>query len=281
MTATKNRTAKTVTIIHVVEVILIMPLVFFRAMFQGSMAAPLKDQAWNRRLYDGCKTSDDLRVTTGPGRYQLDAPPQYCNACFAPEPTVRQQRWGASLNSAYIKTDVESDLLNINRPTTKTVCGQYDPRTNAINSAAPVQTKECEFPQTHSRLVDPPCTLRSSGWNRWEWLCQNPQEGVMLPFDNLVTTRLAAKDSYRPCIPTPIGATALMPAPSAYNGSYAQFGSLDTGALSEINASMKRALESYPRGEDVLPAAPADMTGGASPAPVNPPSLAIRSGRGF
>ncbi len=100
----------------------------------------------------------------------------------------------------------------------------------------------------------------------------------MIPFDNLVTTRLAAKDSYRPCIPTPISMTALMPAPAAYDRT---FGSLDTGALSEINASMNRALASYPRGEDVLPAAPADMTGGASPAPVNPPSLAIRSGRGY
>lgn len=235
----------------------------------------LKNQAWNRRMYDGCKTSDDLRVTTGPGRYQLDAPPMYCDACYAPEPTVRMQRWGASLNSQYIKTDVESDLWNINRPTTKTTCGQYDPRSNAINAAEPVRAKDCEFPQTHSRLVDPPCTLRSSGWNRWEWLCQNPQEGVMIPFDNLVTTRLAAKDSYRPCIPKPISSTAVLPAPRPHDAS--MFGNLDTGALSEINASMTRAVSSFPRGEDVLPAAPSDMIGGASPAPVNPPSLMIRT----
>jgi len=238
----------------------------------------LKEQSYNRRLYDGCKTTDDLRVTTGPGRYQLDAPPQYCNACYAPEPTTRMQHWGASLNSQYIKTDVESDLFNINRPTTKAVCGNYDPRKNNVNAAAPTQMKDCEFPQTHSRLVDPPCTLRSSGWNRWEWLCQNPQEGVMIPFDNQVTTRLATKDSFRPCIPKPIGAANLMPAPSAYEPS-AQFGNLDTGALSERNASLARAATALPRGVDVLPAAPADMIGSGTPAPVNPPSLQIRTGR--
>ena len=93
----------------------------------------LKNQSFTRRQYDGCKTNDDLRVTTGPGRYQIDTPPQYCNASFAPEPTIRQQRWGASLNGSFAKTDVESDLLNINRPTTKTICSQYDPTTDEVN----------------------------------------------------------------------------------------------------------------------------------------------------
>jgi hypothetical protein len=216
----------------------------------------LKNQAMNRRTYDGCKTSDDLRVTTGPGRYQLDPPPMACDACYAPEPTTRMQKWGASLNSQYIKTDVESDLLNINRPTTKAVCGNYDPRANAVNAATPVKTKDCEFPQTHSRLVDPPCTLRSSGWNRWEWLCQNPQEGVMMPFDNMVTTRLAMKDSYRPCIPKPI-ASSVGPAPGPRN--HAQFGNLSTGALADMNASMIRTVRTFPRDKDMLPAVSAEM----------------------
>ncbi len=176
----------------------------------------LKNQSMNRRTYDGCKTGDDLRVTTGPGRYQLDVPPQYCNACFAPEPTTRQQRWGASLNQEFMKTDVESDLLNINRPTTRTVCDQYNPETNQMNSAAKENVKECSFPQTFSRLVDPPCNNRAVGWNRWEWLCDNPQESVMLPFDNQVSTRLQKRDQHRPCIPVPQNPDALLPAPSSF-----------------------------------------------------------------
>ncbi len=171
----------------------------------------------NRRTYDGCKTSDDLRVSTGPGRYQVDVPPQACNACYAPEPTVRQQMWGASLNRGYMKTDVESDLLNLNRPTTRTVCDQYNPDKNKVNEAGQESVKECSFPQTFSRLVDPPCNNRAVGWNRWEWLCDNPQESVMLPFDNLLSTRLAKRDQHRPCIPVPVQPDALLPAPVSFD----------------------------------------------------------------
>jgi len=238
------------------------------------MASPaLANQSFNRRVYDGCKTTDDLRVTTGPGRYQLDAPPQYCNAAYAPEPTIRQQSWGASLNDTYAKTDVESDLFNINRPTTKTQCNQYNPSKNKINVTGSTKPKEQSFPQTFSRLVDPPCTLRSSGWNRWEWLCQNPQEGVMLPFDNYITTRLAAKDQFRPCIPKPIDSSAILPAPSPRD-SGSNFEGLDTGSLADINASLARAYTSYPRGMDVLPAPPSKLMKGQA-APLNPPSMAL------
>ena len=97
----------------------------------------------------------------------------------------------------------------------------------------------------------------------------------MIPFDNNVTTRLAFKDSYRPCIPKPIGAAAGRPAPGPHDP--AQFGNLDTGALADINASVVRAVRSFRRGEDVLPAAPSDMLNGATPAPVNPPALMIRT----
>jgi hypothetical protein len=233
----------------------------------------LKDQSWNRRQYDGCKTTDDLRVTTGPGRYQLDAPPQYCNACFAPEPTIHQQKWGASLNSEYIKTDVESDLFNINRPTTRTACNQYNPDTDKINKGGLTRPSECSFPQTHSRLVDPPCTLRSSGWNRWEWLCENPQEGAMIPFDNLITTRLQQKDQFRPCIPIPIDSKETLPSPSDYDDGTPYEG-LQTGALSDIRASISRATTQYPRGSDTLPAVPSALYG-VQPAPVNQPSVAL------
>jgi len=96
----------------------------------------------------------------------------------------------------------------------------------------------------------------------------------MLPFDWNVTTRLQQKDQFRPCIPKPIESSALVPAPSAYDESVGKFEGLDTGKLSEINASLDRALSSFPRGVDVLPAAPSALFG-VQPAPVNPPSVAL------
>lgn len=236
----------------------------------------IKNQAFSRRLYDGCKMTDDLRVQTGPGRYQLGAPPQYCNSSYAPEPTVRLQKWGAAQNGQYMKTDVESDLFNINRPTTKNVCGNYNPGTDKINKSPLVPVKEASFPNTYSRLVDPPCTLRSSGWNRWEWLCENPQEGVMVPFDWNVTSRLQQKDQFRPCIPKPIDSATLLPAPSAYDEGLGKFEGLEQDSLNELRASNTRAMKQFPRGVDVLPAAPTALYG-VQPAPVMPPSVALGS----
>jgi hypothetical protein len=233
----------------------------------------LKNQSFTRRQYDGCKTTDDLRVTTGPGRYQIGTPPQYNNASFAPEPTIRQQMWGASLNSQFIKTDVESDLLNLNRPTTKTICNQYDPTTDKINQAESELMKEESFPQTFSRLVDPPCTMRSTGWNRWEWLCENPQENAMMPFDNNITSRLQQKDQYRPCIHTPMGPTGVIPTPSA---NVSAMGGLLPGPYSNQQAAASRnAPETNVR---TVPAQPSIIPR-SNVANMNPPSIGFAQSR--
>lgn len=239
----------------------------------------LADQSWNRRTYDGCKMTDDLRVTTGPGRYQLDEPNKYCDACFAPEPTIRQQKWGASLNSEFTRTDVESDLFNINRPTTKAACNQYNPVENKVNSAGKQEVSECSFPQTFSRLVDPPCTGRAVGWNRWEWLCDNPQESVMIPFDNFITTRLQQKDQFRPCIPKPVEQNALLPAPLPFDDG-SLYDSASEKGLVELGKSIQSALHQFPRGENSIPAAPTALSGVEGNA-VNPPSIAYAPYRAF
>ena len=239
----------------------------------------LIDQNMNRRKYDGCKTSDDLRVTTGPGRYQLDEPNKYCDACFVTEPTMRQQKWGAPLNAQFTKTDVESDLFNINRPTTKTACNSYDPVKNSVNAAPKQPVKECSFPQTFTRLVDPPCTLRSSGWNRWEWLCDNPQESVMVPFDNQITTRLQQKDQFRPCIPKPQDPSALLPEPTAHKFGD-EFDDVSAQGLGAVSGMVQQAIHSFPRGEDAIPVAPSALSG-VDANMVNPPSIAYAPYRAF
>jgi hypothetical protein len=176
------------------------------------MATP-ETRNWTRNRADDCHISDDTRITTGPGRYTLEAPNGYCNASFAPEPTTRQQKWGSAQVDTYGKTDVESDLFNINRTTSKSVCGLYDPNDNRMNSATKKNIKESSFPQTFARLNDPPCTLRGTGWNRWQWLCNNPQDNVMMPFDWYVPGRILHKDAHRPCIPTPLSPNPVLPKP--------------------------------------------------------------------
>lgn len=91
-----------------------------------------------------------------------------------------------------------------------------------------------------------------------------------MPFDNMVTTRLQQKDQFRPCIPFPKQQQAILPTPSSQAGS--PFDGADVGVLGEMTASYKRAIASFPRGEDVLPAAPTALYG-IQPAPLNPPDL--------
>ena len=95
----------------------------------------------------------------------------------------------------------------------------------------------------------------------------------MIPFDNLITTRLQQKDQFRPCIPVPIDSTKVLPSPEAYDSNMPYEG-IQTDSLSEIKASVSRAISSYPRGQDVLPAAPSALYG-VQPAPVNQPSVAL------
>lgn len=96
----------------------------------------------------------------------------------------------------------------------------------------------------------------------------------MMPFDNLVTTRLQQKDQFRPCIPRPMLASAVLPAPTAHNDGVSNYESLSSSAISEIGASFARTAAQFPRGEDALPAAPTSLYG-IQPAPVGPPDLAL------
>ena len=160
------------------------------------------DRALTRYRHDLNKMVENNEISTGPGRYTLGVPEAYSNAVYAPNPTVRMQKWGASHDMSSTKTDVESDLRGLGRPLTRAACGpHYDPSRDQRRMTA---MPESEFPQTHTRLVDPPCTLRGSGVNRFEWLCQNPQEGVMMPFEWAVDTRHASKDIYMSNIQKPV-----------------------------------------------------------------------------
>ena len=74
-----------------------------------------------------------------------------------------------------------------------------------------VHGDDCYFTVEDTRLSNPACNLRGTGWNRWEWLCLNPQERVLMPFDHNINNRLVAKDNHRPCIPKPIDVNHSLP----------------------------------------------------------------------
>jgi hypothetical protein len=61
---------------------------------------------------------------------------------------------------------------------------------NTPYEAAPDET----FPLLFNRLDNPPCTLRGTGWNRWQSLPHQPQLTFETPFDHFIPSKLLDKE---------------------------------------------------------------------------------------
>jgi hypothetical protein len=60
-------------------------------------------------------------------------------------------------------------------------------------------------------LSNPPCTLKGTGWNRWEWLCYDPQVKAIIPFEWNTSYRNVVKDNFVPCIELPMDQEPTLP----------------------------------------------------------------------
>jgi hypothetical protein len=151
-----------------------------------------------RSKNDNFHQEDDMRITSYSIRYQLDKPEHNCPSSFPAEPSVRLQYSGASWPQGKWRTDIESDLKNINRLGNRVKNNhiQYDPETNKINQTNLVNAPDLTLGVTYQRLYNPPCTLRATGWNRWDSLHHNPQDNFETPFDFFIPTRTQSKDSW-------------------------------------------------------------------------------------
>jgi hypothetical protein len=162
--------------------------------------------------YDDAAYSASLRQLVGPGHYQLmPLVGSHCGACLPGDPRVSVGVAPGSSQGS--RVDIESELHNITRRATRAPDGLY-----RGDGSGPVgvqqQLTPCAGPTAvDTRLVNPPCTLRGTGWNRWEWLCSDPQAHVhsMLPFDANVDTSLVVKDTHRPRVQRPLDQSSLLP----------------------------------------------------------------------
>lgn len=173
--------------------------------------------SWNRQSWDECAYQHKLRETVGPADYILNMPKLDCDACFSPDPSVRLSSMpriskGVSECQDVSWIDVDSTMKNINRKASQCPSNKHFPGNDQCSLGA---VKDCaiakNLPQEDTRLSNPPCTLRCSGWNRWEWLCRNPQEKALVAFDYNINNRLIVKDNHHPCVKYPITDQALPP----------------------------------------------------------------------
>jgi hypothetical protein len=148
--------------------------------------------------WDDVHQADDQRISTYAGRYAF-VPFRNCFESFPVNSTARLQESGNGWVRGKWRTEVESDLKGIGRPPSKWREDNllYDPRTNEMNLAGYANGQDENFPQNFNRLTNPPCTLRTTGWNRWQPLFHNPQTAFETPFDHFIPSRDIDKFRFR------------------------------------------------------------------------------------
>ena len=172
--------------------------------------------SFNRLNYDSCSYKQEISESVGPGEYQLGTPNISCVDCFAVDPQLIMQRAGNSVSKDMPMIDVDSELLNLNRKLTncsqKEFIPKFDKDGNIDNSIEQVHFENCNIPtRENTRLSNPACNLRGTGINRFEWLCNDPQERVLMPFETNVSNRLVVKDNHRPILAKPIDQSIFLP----------------------------------------------------------------------
>ena len=162
------------------------------------MSCPTKQQSTTRNRYDDFHQVDDNRISTYAGRYQLNAPAARCPTTFPSNATIRLQMSGASWPEGQWRTDVETDLRGVGRFSSRIRDDKdlYNPVKNKMNQVPLMNAPDEVVPMTFARLVDPPCTLRTTGWNRFDTVFHNPQETFETPFDFFIPSRTLDKEIY-------------------------------------------------------------------------------------
>jgi hypothetical protein len=159
----------------------------------------VKQQALTRAKFDDFHQEDDMRITSYALRYYVNPPEANCPTSFPVDATVRIQKSGNSWVAGQWRTDVESDLKGINRVGNRewSSSKQYNPDTNPMNTTPYESAPDESFPTVFNRLNNPPCTLRSTGWNRWVPLPHQPQRTFETPFDFFIPARDKDKERCR------------------------------------------------------------------------------------
>jgi hypothetical protein len=152
---------------------------------------PVKQTNQTRSKFDDFHQVDDMRITSYASRYYLTPPAANCFSSFPVDATIRLQQSGDGWVSGQWRTDVESDLKNINRFSSRIWCNDksYNPVTNKMNNRPYQNAPDESFPMSFQKLVNPPCTLRATGWNRWTPLPHQPQLTYETPFDFFIPSR--------------------------------------------------------------------------------------------
>ena len=159
--------------------------------------------SFTRFNYDECRTEKLLQESTGPGRYILNTPGWGENPQFFNDPQIRMQKWGGNLRHVPDggAIDIDSDLMGLTRKLSKDI-----PKKKYPNKAI-VRSQKVTYPINNDTFVDesrathPAWMYKDLEQDHRYYLPLDPQENVMIGFQNNLNTRLLERDSYKPKIP--------------------------------------------------------------------------------
>jgi hypothetical protein len=147
--------------------------------------------SFNRLMYDSNTENVRLSDSMGPGNYVLQTPaPSY--PCYPDNAQIIPQRSGFISN-----VNTENHLLNLNTPATKWPIQPEQYYSGSQYGFEP----DCNLRIQNTRLSNPPSTLRGTGWNRFDPICEDPQANIFFPGKKLIDTRALFKDKHVPRIP--------------------------------------------------------------------------------
>jgi len=176
---------------------------------------------------DSCSYEEKLRRSVGPGMYMLGTPANDGLACsqdIPADPYLRYQTYGPNTCMPGFAVDDSSELEGLPYKNSKCSADAYVPGKYASKGLCGVPGKTnpraCMAPQENTRLSNPPCTLHGTGWNRWEWLCYNPQDKALIPFQWNVDANMLMRDNHKPCLEKPMDQTNTLPVARQMDPSY-------------------------------------------------------------
>lgn len=168
--------------------------------------------SWSRARYDDPTYKHRLAETIGPCDYMVNTP-RNCDSCIYYGPGVNLDRKSAALcDKALI--DVDSELMGISRKYSQCPANKYLPSSEPFCKANKKEYKECDDLIPEPTLIsNPKCTNKETTVNRFEWLCQSPQDNALIPFDYLIDSKLVTKDAHHALIERPIDQSSALPPP--------------------------------------------------------------------
>ena len=142
---------------------------------------------------DEFRIKKQLEESTFLGRYQLNTPGNGTQMAFFEDPHIRLQYWGANLTTNNIH--LESDLFGITRKSNRDLVKINDYKLHAAQTA-PISYPHMNPFVEESRASHPAWTFRDVEHNRWETPFLNPLNGVEIPFETNMQTRILEKEYF-------------------------------------------------------------------------------------